>query len=319
MVDSLACSLVKEVVFVNGLPTVISKILPRCRIHKFVIVVIPGNPGLVEFYDVFVTSLFNSLKGQWPIYAISHAGHSPTTEYPVNPFPKPSIDKATAVKSFFPLTLNEQIVHKNEFLKSHIPPHSKIILIGHSIGAYIILNILKTCDRAADITKAILLFPTFERMAVSPSGRYVTPAVRYFKWFAVSAVAVFSVLPESVRRFLINWWLSDRKNLIIGSVESVLKLLTPQSIIGVVTMADNEMKEVVNRDDVVIEKNLDKFIFYYGVIDNWTPVSYYEDIRKRFPDGEIYLCQKNFQHAFVLESSHEVAEMVSSWIQKETV
>lgn len=74
MVDSLICSLVKEVVFVNGLPTVISKILPRCRIHKFVIVVIPGNPGLVEFYDVFVTSLFNSLKGQWPIYAISHAG-----------------------------------------------------------------------------------------------------------------------------------------------------------------------------------------------------------------------------------------------------
>lgn len=74
MADPLAGSLVKEIVFVNGLPTVISKILPRCRIHKFVIVVIPGNPGLVEFYDVFVTSLFHSLKGQWPIYAISHAG-----------------------------------------------------------------------------------------------------------------------------------------------------------------------------------------------------------------------------------------------------
>lgn len=169
----------------------------------------------------------------------------------MNPFPKSSIDKARAVKSCFRLTLNEQIIHKNEFLEGHIPPHSKIILIGHSIGAYVILNILKTCNRAADITKAILLFPTFERMAVSPSGRYVTPAVRYFKWFAVSAVAVFSVLPESVKRFLIKWWLSDRKNLMIGSVESILKLLTPQSTIGVVTMADDEMKEVVYRDDAV--------------------------------------------------------------------
>ena len=67
-------SLVKEVVIVNGLPTVVSKRLPRRSIHKIVIVVIPGNPGLIEFYDGFVTTLFNSLQGQWPIYAISHAG-----------------------------------------------------------------------------------------------------------------------------------------------------------------------------------------------------------------------------------------------------
>lgn len=66
--------LVKEVVTVNGMPTVISKILPQSNIHKNVIVVIPGNPGLVEFYDDFVSTLFNSLNGKWPVYAISHAG-----------------------------------------------------------------------------------------------------------------------------------------------------------------------------------------------------------------------------------------------------
>ena len=65
----------------------------------------------------------------------------------------------------------------------------------------------------------------------------------------------------------------------------------------------------------VIKKNLNKLILYYGTIDNWCPVSYYKDMKKRFPDGEIYLCQKKFDRAFVLESSHEVAEMVSSWIQ----
>lgn len=72
-----ACSstrLVKEVVVVNGLPTVVSKILPERSIHKHVIVVIPGNPGLVEFYDDFISTLFNSLHGQWPVYAIAHAG-----------------------------------------------------------------------------------------------------------------------------------------------------------------------------------------------------------------------------------------------------
>lgn len=67
---------VKEVVVVDGLPTVISKILPQSNIHKNVVVVIPGNPGLVEFYDDFVATLFHSLEGRWPVYAIAHAGES---------------------------------------------------------------------------------------------------------------------------------------------------------------------------------------------------------------------------------------------------
>ena len=74
-----------------------------------------------------------------------------------------------------PLSLDEQITHKKIFLEEYIPSKSKIILIGHSIGAYIILHLLKNCNRATDVTKSIFLFPTIERMAISPSGRYVTP------------------------------------------------------------------------------------------------------------------------------------------------
>ena len=59
----------------------------------------------------------------------------------------------------------------------------------------------------------------------------------------------------------------------------------------------------------MIEQNLKKLIFYYGATDHWAPVSYYEDMKKKFPDGEIYLCERKFKHAFVLESSEEVAEM----------
>ena len=72
--DTKVAKLVKEVVSVNGLSTVVSKILPQNYIQKHVIVLIPGNPGLVEFYDVFITTLFDSLRGEYPLYAISHAG-----------------------------------------------------------------------------------------------------------------------------------------------------------------------------------------------------------------------------------------------------
>ena len=64
----------------------------------------------------------------------------------------------------------------------------------------------------------------------------------------------------------------------------------------------------------MIEQNLNKLIFYYGATDQWAPVSYCEDMKKKFPDGEIYLCERK-EHAFLLESSEEVAKMVAPWIR----
>ena len=177
------------------------------------------------------------------------SGHSPTNDYPASPSPT----HATESNSY-PLSLDEQITHTTIFLEEHIPSQPKIILIGHSIGAYIILHLLKTCNRATDVTKSILLFPTVERMAISPSGRYVTPMVTYFKWFAIAAVTAFSCLPEFVKKGLVQWWLSNRKNLMLSSVNSVLKLLTPQSVNGCLTMARDEMKEVVDPDEEVCYK-----------------------------------------------------------------
>ena len=180
-------------------------------------------------------------------------GHSPAEDYLANPDQNclSVDDNETKEANSLPLSLKEQIGHKNKFLEGHISTHSKIILIGHSIGAYVILNLLRTCQRASDITKAFLLFPTVERMAISPSGRYVSPMVTYFKWLAIASSAAFSILPAFVKEFLVRWWLNDRKRLSLSSVESILKLLTPQSIDGVFTMAQHEMKEVVDLDDEV--------------------------------------------------------------------
>jgi len=66
----------------------------------------------------------------------------------------------------------------------------------------------------------------------------------------------------------------------------------------------------------VIEQNLKKLIYYYGATDHLAPVTYYEDMKEKFPDGEIYLCGRKFKHAFVLESSEEVAKMVAPWIKE---
>lgn len=66
----------------------------------------------------------------------------------------------------------------------------------------------------------------------------------------------------------------------------------------------------------VIASHLDELIFYYGATDHWAPVSFYENVKKKFPDGEIYLCDKGIEHAFVLTSSKKVGVMVWEWIEK---
>lgn len=54
--------------------------------------------------------------------------------------------------------------------------------------------------------------------------------------------------------------------------------------------------------------------FYYGKTDGWCPVKYYEDMKKDFPEGNIYLCEKGIPHAFVLGFNQEMATIVADWI-----
>lgn len=43
--------------------------------NKHVVLIIPGNPGIPEFYEGFIKSLATKLPSQTPIWVIGHAGH----------------------------------------------------------------------------------------------------------------------------------------------------------------------------------------------------------------------------------------------------
>lgn len=64
----------RKVIPVNGIPTVISVLKPEENQSKVSVVVIPGNPGLVEYYDAFIWSLFEASSRTLSIFGISHAG-----------------------------------------------------------------------------------------------------------------------------------------------------------------------------------------------------------------------------------------------------
>lgn len=55
--------------------------------------------------------------------------------------------------------------------------------------------------------------------------------------------------------------------------------------------------------------------FYYGIDDDWCPISYYKDIRIDMPHLNAKLDEKGFLHAFVIGGSTLKAELISNWIR----
>jgi hypothetical protein len=128
---------------------------------------ITGNPGLISYYGIFfqtlqglLTSSTASASNIFHIHGQSLAGFEDDATKPFRPTP---------------YSLEDQISSSLSTLqgpkKSH--PYTSIILIGHSVGAYILLELINRLRKSSSpltIKAGILLFPTVTHIAQSPSG-----------------------------------------------------------------------------------------------------------------------------------------------------
>lgn len=62
--------------------------------------------------------------------------------------------------------MTKYIISQVEFIRNNIQPDVKIHLIGHSIGAYMALQLLKIDDISKQIQHCYALFPTIEYMVM---------------------------------------------------------------------------------------------------------------------------------------------------------
>ncbi|XP_075057479.1 lipid droplet-associated hydrolase isoform X2 [Mixophyes fleayi] len=274
---------------------------------KLLFLIIPGNPGIVGFYRTFMQSLYSGFNGQYPVWALSHAGHcSPPTGMDMT-------NDADDDQTEDVFGLNGQTDHKLSFLRENVPADMKLVLIGHSIGCYIILEMMK---RSADlkVLRSILLFPTIERMAQSPQGKVMTPLLCSLRYIVYMPFYLLSFLPEVMKTSLVKFALRGINSVDEACVAASLNLFRMECAANAMYMGSQEMVKVMERDSETIKQNVNKLIFYYGAKDAWCPVQYYEDIRKDFPKANILLCDKGIRHAFVLDSGKEVAAMIISWL-----
>ncbi|XP_006835314.1 PREDICTED: UPF0554 protein C2orf43 homolog isoform X3 [Chrysochloris asiatica] len=208
--------------------------------------------------------------------------------------------------------LHGQIEHKLAFLRTYVPKQMKLVLIGHSIGCYISLQMLKYAPELP-VIRSLMLFPTIERMSVSPNGKIATPLLCWFRYalYAISYI-LLKPLPESIKSFIIRSFGQARS---IPDECMCMSPLDPFCLANAAYLGGQEMVQVVERDNETIKKHLSKLIFYYGTIDRWCPKEYYDDIKKDFPEGDIQLCEKKIPHAFILSHSQAMAEMAADWLK----
>ncbi|KAH3740223.1 lipid droplet-associated hydrolase-like [Dreissena polymorpha] len=288
---------------VLGMPTSVLQIGTVTKETKHAFLVIPGNPGVIEFYKSFMEKLYDNYQGTIPVLGVSHAGH-------VKP---PDGNQALYNKLSYELcTLSGQIRHKIAFIDENIPKSVKLILIGHSIGCYIILKILDQLEHS--VLRCFLLFPTIERMASSPNGKVYTPALKYLRWLARWMVLAISLLPERTKAWLINFHFSGEE-VPPCAMSATLSFIQPFSVSNSLFMANEEMQAVDQLDTRLVEKNLNLLSFYFGSTDRWCPLQYASELKALFPTGDIRMCERGYSHAYLIDASPQMADIVYEWVK----
>lgn len=239
------------------------------------IVIIPGNPGIVEFYEYFAEQLhtFTHL----PVICISHTNHLFDQEQKIQPRSFPTLKEQINDK----ITILKRLVFNNK--------DNNVIFIGHSIGCYIILHIIASLDpeMRAQVKRAFLLFPTVERMKMSPNGKWLTFLAKNFKWFLYLVIFITSKVPNFLRKRVLYWFYirkfrnNDHLALCSNFLDSVMSFSSSYySLRSSLDMGHDEMLEVDKLDVKLLKLGGKALVFYFGKKDNWCPMHYYEDMKK---------------------------------------
>ena len=304
---------------INGVPT---HLFLKCKTNEErgsngipLIVIIPGNPGMGHFYVPFASRLFELGKGKFDVSVISHAGHSPGhyKETTVHNSSNSSTSQDLHYEATDWYTLQDQVSHKLAFIQEEASNRESLILIGHSIGCWVVLNMIPQL-LPSKISKVFLLFPGIEKLAESPYGISFVPML----WNSLRIPSTGLVwmlsnfIPDFMKSFILNRWFFTTPREHLEFIIQGIKKVDEKSIYNITKLAKQEMEEVVHPPLDLIDANIDKIVFYYGVDDLWNIESSYRDMAARYPGKEVHLCPPCFPHAFVLSFSNEIAEMVYS-------
>ncbi|KAL0316062.1 UNVERIFIED_CONTAM: Lipid droplet-associated hydrolase [Sesamum radiatum] len=262
---------------------------------------IPGNPGVISFYTDFLELLYESLGGTASVTAIGHISHS---------------EKNWESGRLF--SLQEQIDHKISFIEQELQDvEVPIVLVGHSIGSYISLEIFKRCQE-----KVVFCIGLYPFLALNTASKTQASIRRLAESPAQCAAVSFmggflGMLPAPISRLLVKKTIG--KSWSSSAVEVLCThVLQYHTIRNVLFMAMTEFQKLPEKPDWdFIRGKKNQIAFLFGLDDHWGPLHVYEEIRKQAPDARLEVEREGHTHAFSCSEAGSVwvAQHVSSLIK----
>lgn len=211
-----------------------------------------------------------------------------------------------------PLTVRKLVEHKIDFIENVIPENVEVVLIGHSIGTFISLQVMRLITKRERFVHNIMLMPVLEKFTQTPGWKSLR-LMLYFRGFLYALVMVLSLMKDEIVVRLLPYLVPDLKKHRTPECmyEGMLQLVDWHVVRNMLTLARDESKQVQERDDLFLQKNLHKFSLMYCVDDHWAPINLYRGLRRRFPDCYTELLD-TVSHSFV--SDKKMTEEVVSRI-----
>ncbi|VDD89500.1 unnamed protein product [Enterobius vermicularis] len=283
-----------------------------------IVLMIPGNPGVELFYEDFGDRFLKKIyaghrsgdmfqKNALAFCVVSHLNHVRLPNELRGEGEQRPDDR---------ISLPGQIQHKFDFCSEHLSKSSKIVLVGHSIGSYIALKLLPLLiNDGFTVLKVFGLFPTIERMASSPNGKFMYPMLvklRNYDSYLKFCGGSIDYLPKWLKKFFCGVYFSHSETPSCIP-EAATELMDINVIRNIVYMGADELETVIELDESLLEhKRL--LQFYYGAKDGWCPIAYGKEMLERLGEEIVTIDAGDCEHAFVIKNGDVMAKRVADWV-----
>jgi len=275
------------------------------------ILFVPGNPGCIAYYQTFLATLHQQVNdptssSRSAVYGRSLRGfeiHASSSHSPVASHFKKGPWGLQAEIDFTEVLLHTYVTKLAKASTSNSKQKPKLILIGHSLGTYIILELLRrrnerlrkarqkgewSRDAEVAIEAAVLLFPTVVDIAKSPNGRtigwvaglpYAAAVVSTFARLLVGALKMFG----AAVLLAVGKWFTNMPD--DSAAVTAAWLMTKGGVYQSLHLAKDEMKEMTEdkwddeiwgaaasattEDEEKSKSSRTKLFFYYSAKDHW--------------------------------------------------
>ncbi|KAF4121922.1 Uncharacterized conserved protein (DUF2305) [Geosmithia morbida] len=284
-----------------------------------------GNPGLIDFYDDFLQCVSSLVSGS----------ETSTTAYDVY---GRDLFGFSGTGPFEPYDLEEQVeaVYSDvaERRRANGAPYDTVIMAGHSVGAYITVEVFsrhakhELKEPHLTLRHGVLLFPTLTHIALSPSGKKATAVLGVCPAAIVDNVywvvgAVLRPLREDMIAGLVRRFMGFTEK---AALTAARWIKSPHGLRETIYLGRSELEGIC--EDVWEDKLWDalgggkgnRFFLFYGKEDHWVADHARDAIVKEKNGKATVLVDETGElpHAFCTreKSTVSVARQVSAWVKE---